>query len=456
MASSVGALRRAAAGARALAAALLAEGELLPGVAAAELAERRRHLAALLPPGAVALLPSAPTVYMAGVIPYPYRPDADLLYLTGLAQPSSLAVVQGGGALTLLVPDRDAWRETWDGRKLGADAAVGVFGADEAYAMSEAGNLLDSLLSGASTVVCDSESPAVAASPLPRLPAMQAALARGRVQPLWPLMHQLRWVKSPAELALMRRSATLAAGAVARCMAASVPGVREHSIAALFEFECKAGGAARMAYPPVVAGGGDACTIHYSRNDKAVAGDQLLLLDGGCELHGYASDVTRTWPVGGRFKAPQRAVYEAVREVHALCVSACRPGASLRELHHASVRALAEALAALGVSPGKTAGDYASSLYRRFYPHSVGHWLGMDTHDSAGVSHDRPLEPGVVLTIEPGLYIPDEEEFGHFRGIGVRIEDDVAITRGGHEVLSAGAPVDPGAIEALVGSAAPA
>lgn len=430
---------------------LLQPGELLPGLAAAEFAARRAALAALLPPGAVALLPAAPITYMAGVIPYPFRQSADFLYLTGITQPYALAVVDCDARYRLFVPDPDAWRETWDGARISADAAVEVFGADEALPLSRMPAELGPQLAEATSILIDTEAPDQRGCAVRSLPAFQEAAKQHRVMPLRPLTHRLRWRKSPAELALMRRSAQLAAAAMTQSMQQSRPGVHEHQLAATFEYQCKAGGAQRLAYPSVVAGGPDACTIHYSRNDKAIAGDQMVLLDGGCELHGYCSDVTRTWPVGGKYSGAQRAVYEAVLEVHQACLDICQPGATLRQLHHVSVRLLAEALAQLGVVRGRSASDIMQGTVRRFYPHSVGHWLGLDTHDSSTMSHDGPLEEGVVLTIEPGLYIPDDEAFGPFAGIGVRIEDDVAITRTGREVLSADVPVAPDDVEALVG-----
>ncbi|GAB4823335.1 hypothetical protein N2152v2_010381 [Parachlorella kessleri] len=433
---------------------LLAPGELQPEITAGEFEARRRQLLALLPDGAVAVVPAAPIVPMAGVIPYPYRPDADFLYLTGIQQPMSLAVLDAGGGYTLFVPDQDSWREQWDGVRLNPDAATELYGAHQAFPMAEMPVRLSSILSQASSVVYDLER-AGETSGVRHLAAFQELVKQDRVQHLRPLMHRLRWRKSSAELSLMRRSASIAAASLASCMRASHDMVHEHSLAAQFEYGCKAAGAQRMAYPPVVAGGADACTIHYSRNDKHVPGTDLLLLDGGCEFHGYCSDVTRTWPVGGRYSDAQRAVYDVVLDCHRRCLEVVQPGATLRQLHQLSVRLLCQGLRDLQVVASKSVDALAQTgSYRLFYPHSVGHWLGMDTHDTSSISHDRPLEPGVVLTIEPGLYIPDDEAYGSLRGVGVRIEDDVAVTGkdAGHEVLSREVPVDPKQVEALVGS----
>ncbi|KDD75418.1 M24 metallopeptidase, partial [Helicosporidium sp. ATCC 50920] len=228
--------------------------------------------------------------------------------------------------------------------------------------------------------------------------------------------------------------------------------LREAHVAARFQAECLARGSTRLAYPSVVAGGADACTIHYSRNDKALAEGDLLLVDAGCEAQGYASDVTRTWPVDGIWSPEQRAVYEAVRRTHARCLSMVRPGETLRRIHAASADCLAQELGELGLL-SRTLGHGLGSResYRDFYPHSVGHWLGMDTHDVPSVAHDAPLEPGVVLTIEPGIYVPRAGgRHGAYEGIGVRIEDVVAVTESGHDVLSGSLPVCPDDVADLV------
>ncbi|GFH29520.1 putative Xaa-Pro aminopeptidase 3 isoform X1, partial [Haematococcus lacustris] len=197
---------------------------------------------------------------------------------------------------------------------------------------------------------------------------------------------------------------------------------------------CKRGGASRMAYPPVVAAGPDACTIHYSRNDKVIRDGQLVLMDAGCELHGYCSDVTRTWPVSGRFTPAQRLVYSTVLHTHNQCIKACKPGVSIRDLHNLSVLLISEGLQRLGVCGQVSADQIAGlGLYRRFYRHSVGHFLGLDTHDTPLMTHNRPLQAGNVITIEPGLYIPNDPVFGMLRGIGVRLEDDVLVTATGCE-----------------------
>lgn len=429
---------------------LLQVGEIQPGITAQEFAHRRKNFTQMMQPNSLAIIGSSPTVYMAGVIPYAYRPDSDFQYMTGIIQPECVATVDCKGVYTLYYPDYSEYRNTWTGALMSKDAAIGFFGADEAYSTTEMKHHLRQRVSDASHVYIDmgSGTPALMGSEYWRntLDIVSEVSRDSDIQLLAtkPVVNRLRWVKSPAEIELMRKSARIGASAMIDAIAATKPGMTEHDIAALFEYRCKAQGAQRMAYPPVVGSGSDACTIHYSRNDKILLGDNLLLLDGGCEYYGYCSDITRTWPINGKLEGPQRTVYDIVFAVHKELLGDCRAGTTLRSLHQKSVALLREGLRYLGSS---SRGHYPlleKNNYRNFYPHSVGHWLGMDTHDSSTVSHDLPLRQGVALTIEPGIYIPDIEEFGPYRGIGIRLEDDVVISKSGEaEILSGDAPLDP-------------
>jgi len=448
---------------------LLAADELTVGIRAQEYANRRAALAKIMPPGSVAVLPAASTTYMAGIIPYTYRQDADFLYCTGIHQ-HAVAVIQAPGTatqsrpkFTLFIEHASAERDRWDGARLDQAAALEAFGADEVYYTSELSRrVYDMCRAAPSGMLFDVDRTSSFLYSIVRtaLDQLQSD-AQGHkssnqspqpfpLNPLRPLLHHLRLRKSPAEMELMRRSAAVAAQAMAACIRSTRPGLTEWDIEVEFEHQCKRAGARRMAYPPVVAPGPDSCIIHYARNDKVLREGQLLLVDAGCELNGYASDVTRTWPISGRFSTPQRQVYDMVLEVHRRCISACKPGSSIRELHALSVRLISEALHDLGLCGNASVKDIAINHYRSFYWHSLGHWLGMDTHDTHLVGYDRKLEPGHVITVEPGLYVPDEERYGEYRGIGVRIEDDVLITPGGCEVLSAAVPTDPRAVEELV------
>ncbi|KXZ55090.1 hypothetical protein GPECTOR_3g245 [Gonium pectorale] len=426
---------------------LLAAHELTPGISAAEYRERRQRLAALLPPGGVAILPAAGVSYMSGAIPWPYRQDPDFMYLTGINQRgvALITAAQSGRPeehrYTLFIDPPNTTRDRWDGASLTRDAALPRRLHAQAANPSGPPLLHDPDRPGAH----HGHHIAAALRPASQQP--------GRLAPLRPLLHSMRLVKSKAEAALMQTSAALASSAVAHCMAASAPGVTEYGIAAAFEYGVKAGGAQRLAYPSVVAGGPDACTTHYSRADKVLRAGQLVLMDAGCEYWGYVSDVTRTWPVGGRFSGPQRDVYELVLEVHQRCLATCRPGSSIRELHALSCEMLSDGIRQLRLLPGASAEEIRRNGYREFFWHSLGHYLGMDTHDTSLVGYDRKLEAGNVITVEPGLYIPDLPQFGPYRGIGVRIEDDVLLTVQGCAVLSDQAPVAVSAVEELVGSA---
>jgi Xaa-Pro aminopeptidase len=375
-----------------------------------------------------------------------YRQDADFFYLTGVSQPDCLALFQKterGGRFSLLVPPHDARDVTWHGPRLGAAAAVRHFGADEAVSAAALGEAF-----AAASSLYWAEPPAADS----QLAAAAARFPRLRASPLRSLLSPQRWRKSEAEQALLRRSAQAAAAGLRAAAAAAVPGATEASPAAAHEAAVRRLGAQRLPYPSVVAGGARGAAIHYGRYDGLLTEGDTLLMDAGAELHGYVSDVTRTWPLSRRFGHRQRALYDAVRSVHAEALAGVRPGASLAALHAASVESLSGALAQLGVlaGPSRNGAQLArSGAYRAYYPTALGHFLGLDTHDTAGVALNATLEPGCVLTIEPGLYLraDDMSVAPEWRGLAVRIEDDVLVTERGCEVLSSGVPVDAEAVE---------
>jgi Xaa-Pro aminopeptidase len=272
------------------------------------------------------------------------------------------------------------------------------------------------------------------------------------------LLHELRLFKSPAELGLLRHAANLGMEAHRVAWAALVPGATEFAIEADFVHALRHAGA-QPSYPPIVAGGRNACVLHYARNDAPLRAGELLLLDGGAEWQGYASDITRTLPVSGHFSAPQRALYQLVLDAQRAALARIRPGQSWEAFHQAAREVLIAGLCALGLLKGTPAQALASGVYRRYFPHKTGHWLGLDVHDAGDYRiHGEPrlLEPGMVLTVEPGLYIaPDERNApARYRGIGIRIEDDVVVTAHGAEVLTMALPSDPDALEDALASAA--
>ena len=389
---------------------------------------------------------------------------------------------------TLFTTPTSADQAVWQGEALSPRAAVDTFGAESAEPLTAHAlvRCASAVAADTTTIFCDhGHGSAALERALPeavreivskgskqKSKSVTAAMLRagahsdggthssapaaGPLRALLPMLHRLRWRKSPAEIALLAASTDATAQALRTCMAHTWPGLTEQDLEAHFRFQTTLAGAHGPAFPPVVGSGANACTIHYGRNDARLCDGDLVLLDAGCERWGYASDVTRTWPVSGTFSPAQRAVYEAVLRVHTACVAEVQVGAHLRDIHALSVHMLTDALRDLGVAIGDSARDSRESTRhaRKFYPHALGHWLGCDTHDCATVAHDTPLEPGVVLTIEPGLYLQGDGVPDHLQGIGVRIEDDVLVRAEGPKVLSAAAPVDVDEVEALVGTLA--
>lgn len=434
---------------------ILNKKELQPGISMEEFSSRRKRFADQMDPGSIAIVGSSPTTYMSGIIPYPYRPNSSFQYLTGITQPDMLGTIDASGHFILYCADPSDFRDTWTGALASKDAAKEAFGADEVFYVSELPYRLNRSIEEQKNKIVyldlneDTRKLMAADQWQHALGIVSKVKDTHTILSYNAILHAMRWKKSEAEIDLMRRSAQISATSMMDCMRTTSPETTEHDLSALFEYKCRIQGAQRMAYPPVVASGPDACTIHYSRNDKRLDQHSMVLMDAGCEYYGYCSDVTRTWPVSGIFEGPSKDVYQAVYEAHQHLLQECRPGKTLREIHTLSIDLLQQGLRSLACT-STLQSILISRSYRKFYPHSVGHWLGMDTHDCPAVSHDVPLEPQVTLTIEPGLYIPNTKEHGHFKGIGVRIEDDICITKDGAEVLSDRVPTDISSIEQII------
>ncbi|XP_032825928.2 xaa-Pro aminopeptidase 3 isoform X1 [Petromyzon marinus] len=443
---------------------LLQPGEVMPGFTREEFALRRHRLMAAVQaesPGSVVLVPSNPTCIMTNDIPYPFHQHSDLLYLTGFQEPDSLLLLlpRRGGATAathkavLLVPPRDATRELWDGPRSGPDGAVALTGVDEAFPLQELARVLAHAGEPPAWWYYPHGDP-----PHPEMherhvgPMLAPAAAQGRVRSLRKHVAALRLVKSQAEVRVMGAAAEITAQAMVETMRASSPPVDEAFLYAKFEFECRARGAEILAYPPVVAGGNRANILHYVKNNQIIQDGEMVLLDGGCELHGYASDVTRTWPVSGCFSGPQAELYEAVLDVQKLCLRGCRAGSTMEGLYSLMLLQLGQRLQELGILGGDLSPGAAAKAARQYCPHHVGHYLGMDVHDTPDVSRSIALQPGMAITIEPGLYIPraDESVPVRFRGLGVRVEDDVVITEAEPLVLSSSCPKERRHIEDIV------
>ncbi|XP_007502625.1 xaa-Pro aminopeptidase 3 isoform X4 [Monodelphis domestica] len=396
------------------------------------------------------ILLSNPTFYMSNDIPYTFHQDNNFLYLCGFQEPDSILVLQSlpdkelpAHKAVLFVPRRDPSRELWDGPRSGADGAVALTGVDEAFPLEEFKHLLPKLTAETSTVWYDWNKPSHSQLHCDYMHPLTEAKARSknRVRTVQHLVQHLRLIKSPAEIALLQGAGRLTSQAFIETMFASKAPMDEAFLYAKFEFECRARGADILAYPPVVAGGNRSNTLHYVKNNQIIKDGEMVLLDGGCEFSGYVSDITRTWPVNGRFSAAQAELYEAVLDIQKACLALCCPGTSLENIYNLMLNLIGQKLQELRVLTRLRA-DNIFKAARKYCPHHVGHYLGMDVHDTPDVSRSLPLQPGMVVTIEPGIYISEDDRDAceRFRGLGVRIEDDVLVTQDSPLILSADCP----------------
>jgi Xaa-Pro aminopeptidase len=430
-------------------------------VAKSELAERRRRFQSQLGEG-VALLGGAKLRIRSHDTDYPFRQDSDLLYLTGWEQPDALALFTQS-RFVLFVQPRDPLMETWNGRRPGTEGAVAQFGADEAFPIGELAAKLPGWIENRPrlfhTFGIDRE---LDEKVLAALADVRARVRRGVTAPAeivspHELIHELRLRKSESELAIMRAAADISREAHHAASRLAKPGVHEYELeAALLHVFRKRGGSA-PAYNPIVGAGDNGTILHYVENKDALQAGQLVLIDAGVELHGYASDVTRTYPVGGKFTGAARDVYQAVLDAQHAAFAAIRPGCTLPEIHQAALRQLVVGLVELRALSGDVDELIKTEAYKPFYMHSTGHLLGLDVHDVGAYFVDkkpRPLEAGMCFTVEPGLYFGAAEPKSpeHLRGIGVRIEDDVVLTATGHENLTSAIPKEIDDVEAWMRS----
>ncbi len=427
-------------------------------------ARRRRRLLEAIGPEAVAILPAAPERVRNRDVHYPYRQDSDFAYLTGFPEPEALLVLAPGredGEFVLLCRPRDQGKEQWEGLRVGLEGAREDYGADQAFAIDAMDEELPKLLQDRERIYYP-----LATDPELDLRVMAwvqvvRAMARAGVRAPTELvtldrpLHELRLIKSGSELKTMRQAARISAEAHRQVMRVCRPGAWESELESRFLRACADGGGRYQAYPPIVGGGSNACVLHYVDNSHRLADGDLVLVDAGCELDGYASDITRTFPVNGRFSPPQRELYELVLAAQRAAIKKAVPGNRWDDPHRAAVRTLTKGMVGFGILSGgrKVVPKLIEEeKYKPYFMHRTGHWLGMDVHDVGAYKTDgdwRLLEPGMVLTVEPGLYFRDQKEVPkHFRNIGIRIEDDVAITKQGNELLSANAPKTVDDIEA--------
>ena len=429
-----------------------------------EFARRRRLLMSMAGEGAIVILRAARELVRNSDVLFPFRQDSDFLYLTGCHEPDAMLVLlpdEGpDGKSLLFCRERDRQKEMWDGPMLGTNGAVEQLGLDEAFPMEEADLRLRELLHDRIRIYHDLGRDAEFDQRLIgwlnefRGKARRSFHAPEEIIDLGHLLHEMRLFKSRGELSVMRRAGRISAGAQLRAMQACRPELTEAHMHAELVHEYMIHGC-EPAYPPIVGGGENACVLHYTANNQPLADGDLLLIDAGCELHGYASDITRTFPVNGRFSGPQRDLYEVVLTAQEQAIAAVRDGVQWDDIHDVAVEALTDGMLDLGILTGDREAAIEEGLYENYYVHKTGHWLGLDTHDVGDYQvdgHSRALEPGMVLTVEPGIYIRgnDERVDERWRGIGIRIEDDVVVTRDEPEILSDRVPKAMDDIEALM------
>ena len=425
----------------------------------AEYAQRRAALMAQLGKG-TAVFRSAPMAVMHRDVEYNFRQESDFFYLTGLNEAEAVAVLaptHGEHRFVLFVQPKDPERETWTGYRVGVEAAKERFGADAVYPIADLDEQLPQYLAPADQIFYhlgrDRSFNDIILRHWQQLMVTYPKRGTGptAIADPGPLLHRLRQIKSPAEIALMRTAAEIAVDAHNRALAFTQPGCYEYEVQAELEHTFRLRGGMGPAYPSIVASGANACILHYTENSRQMQADELLLIDAGCAYGYYNSDITRTFPVGGRFSAEQKALYEIVLEAQLQAIAQVYPGNPYSQIHYTAVQVIVDGLLDLGLLQGDREEIIKDEKYKPFYMHRSGHWLGLDVHDVGIYQHGEiphNLEPGQVLTVEPGIYIapdikpaegqPDVDD--RWRGIGIRIEDDLLVTAEGHDVLTAGVP----------------
>lgn len=430
----------------------------------AEFSRRRKALMELMEPNSIAIVPSAREKIRSRDTDYHYRQDSDVHYLSGFDEPEVVLVLVPGrehGEFVVFCRERDKLKEIWDGYRAGPEGAKSSFGADDAFPVDDIDEILPGLIEGRERVYYamgrEAEFDQQVMGWINRIRAKVRAGATppGEFLDLNHFLHDLRLFKSAAELRLMAKSAAIAAEAHCRAMRHCQVGQYEYQLEAEILHEFASNGARFPAYNTIVGGGVNGCILHYVENSDTLKNGDLVLIDAGCEYDYYASDITRTFPVNGVFSPEQKALYELVLEAQLAAIAEVRPGNHWNAPHDVSVRVLTSGLIELGLLKGDLEELIENGAYKDFYMHRIGHWLGMDVHDVGDYKiHGewRVLEPGMVMTVEPGLYVaPDNTAVAKkWRGIGIRIEDDVVVTKNGCEVLSSGVPKTVAEIETLM------
>ena len=428
-----------------------------------EYQRRRQRLMKLMTPGSIAVVPASRLQIRNRDTEHLFRQNSDFYYLSGFEEPDAVLVLAPGrehGEVILFCQEREPGLEQWTGERMGPERAQQMLGVDDGFPITDLPDILPGLLEGRERVYATlGEHPDFDRDLLGWVKTIRSKQVHGAMPPgefivLAHLLHDLRLYKSAHELKLMRRAAQITTGAHIRAMRAAKPGGTEAGLEAELIYEFMRNGARFPAYPCIVGAGRNACVMHYVRNDGPLKDGDLVLIDAGCEFQYYASDVTRTFPINGRYSGVQRAVYEVVLHAQLNAIAAMKRGEHFNQPHDTAVRTMVEGLVDLKLLKGDVDELIANESYKKFCVHRSSHWLGLDVHDVGDYrvgGQWRTLEPGMVLTIEPGIYIPDDESVpSKLRGIGVRIEDDVLVTRDGHEVLTEAAPKSIDDVEAVM------
>ena len=433
-------------------------------LARSEYAKRRKQLMEQMAPNSIAIIPSAPMTTRNRDVEHPFRQDSDFYYLSGFHEANAcIALIPGRehGEFVLFCEEKDPQLEIWTGRRAGPEGAISEFAADDAFPVGDIDDILPGLIEGCDRIYCSmGVSPEFDRQLMSWVNHIKTQVRKGAHVPhefsaLDHLLHEMRLIKSPAEIEVMQAAADISARAHVRAMKKAAAGCFEYQLEAEITHEFMLAGSRWPAYPSIVGGGDNACILHYTSNDQVIADNELVLIDAGCELDYYAADITRTFPVNGKFSEEQRILYQLVLDAQLAAIAEVKPGNSWNAGHDAAVAVLVDGLLEHGLLEGDAQQIIEEEAYRDFYMHRTGHWLGMDVHDVGEYRIDsewRPLEVGMVLTVEPGLYVaPDNQNVDpRWRGIGIRIEDDVVVTEEGCHVLTAGVPKSVEDIETLM------
>ena len=429
-----------------------------------EHARRRKKLMDMMGDESIAIIPTASVYIRNRDVEFPFRPDSDFYYLTGYPEPEVVAVLipdRHHGEYVLFCRENDPVMETWNGRRAGLDGAVERYGADDAFPISDLDEILPGLLEDRQRIFYTMGNNSTFDQRVlgwvnqVRKRARTGVSAPDEFISINHLLHEMRLYKSRAEIAAMRKAAKISAAAHKRAMVACRPGMMEYQIEAELKYTFMKMGAREPAYPPIVGGGANSCILHYTENSQVLNDGDMLLIDAGSEYNGYASDISRTFPVNGKFTTAQREAYELILAAQAAAIRKIKPGNHWNEPHEAAVGVLTEGMVDLGILKGKPKQLIKDQAYTKYYMHRTGHWLGMDVHDVGDYKVEgewRTFEPGMVMTVEPGIYMPAGSKglAKKWWNIGIRIEDDVLVTVSGHDILSKDAPKSVEDIESLM------